>query len=544
MKPAATHDHRYAFPALAVLSLGLAWFWMAHISATDPWYRNTDMNIHNMADALSLNSGFPPGVVDQPAAPTKFLLALDYRIRNALGALPNWTLKRVARSPEPLREIAQLVKVGRVHSQWLVIASILVGAAFIGRVTRRFDLACFTVVLLSGSSGLIFHGLLVRPELLCATFGGLLATHALWSATESRGSAGRSLWLAVAGMFLGLALISKLPAVLYVALAFGWCCFASLPFREDQSAENRPSGAWAIGICLTAAIAALLLLRRISPMEDVLNPAATIRLRIAATTVALAPLVLLAAVRGKFAHFAVGRVMDFALLLAGMLLCFVGWFGLLRAVLPAGAAESYIAKVLTTTVYPEPLLRLFTVAEESHRWREMGRFFLETPVLFPVTTGLAIAIAGLRAMPARIRLLTVLLLLQGLGMVFLLSKRQFLEQYSVFAQIPLLMIWALGFFALECRENDRRGPRPKWPMALAATGATLLVITLPVALVPKYSQFQPDAEVPVRGLTITFLYDHDAHPPAYLTAMKQRYPTREEFAAELNKFLSDPANRY
>ncbi len=50
--------------------------------------------------------------------------------------------------------------------------------------------------------------------------------------------------------------------------------------------------------------------------------------------------------------------------------------------------------------------------------------------------------------------------------------------------------------------------------------------------------------IPVRDLTITFLYDHDAHSAAYLAAMKKHYPTRGEFSAELDKFLRNPANQH
>src|SRR4051812_48938204 len=97
--------HRQLVAGLAFGALLLAWFYLAAISRQDPWYRNTDMNIHNVADALPLNSGQSPAMVDQPAFPTKFLLALDYRVRHYLGFLPVWNLKKFGDSPDPLREI-------------------------------------------------------------------------------------------------------------------------------------------------------------------------------------------------------------------------------------------------------------------------------------------------------------------------------------------------------------------------------------------------------------------------------------------------------
>ena len=543
----ARASHRVIMAALAFVALGLAWTWMWRISAQDPWYRNTDMNIHNLADALSLNSGFGPGVVDQPAAPTKFLLALDYRLRNAVGLLPTWTVKRFARASEPFHELAHLVQVGREHSRLLVILFILISAAFIGHITRRFDLACFTIVLLCGSSGLLFHGLLVRPELLCAAFGGVLALYCGWLATMTPRPAARVGWLTLAGLCAGIALLSKLPALLYLGLVSGWCCIAPLlpvPAGEAPPAPA-PARGWATAICLVTGLATLVLLLKIAPLQNMINPVATARLRGAAVLVALLPLFALSGVRGRLIRYLIDRSTDLAVLLAGVLAAFAGWFVLLRTVLPAAAAADYTAKILNTTVYPDPLLKLFTLPGSSHRLQESLKFYLETPVLFSATTVLALALAFVRVAPLRWRALILLLLAQSLGMVFMMSKRLFLEQYSVFTQVPLLLIWALSLAALHDWWQTRgRPPAPRWPVALATTAAMALVLTVPVSLVPKYAHFQSDAEIPVRDFTITFLYDHDVHPPAYLAAMKQHYPTRAEFAAALNRFLSDPANRH
>ena len=84
---AAAHKsgrHRTIVLALALGALAFAWANMAFISRTAPWYRNTDMNIHNMADALAINSSHSPNTIDQPGLPLKFLLALDFRIRHEI----------------------------------------------------------------------------------------------------------------------------------------------------------------------------------------------------------------------------------------------------------------------------------------------------------------------------------------------------------------------------------------------------------------------------------------------------------------------------
>ncbi|MDP2138461.1 MAG: hypothetical protein Q8J74_11485, partial [Candidatus Didemnitutus sp.] len=118
---------------------------MAFISANDPWYRNTDMNIHNMVDALAINASQSPNTVDQPGLPSKFLLALDYRLRHELGLLPVWNLHQFGASPDPLHEIPALIRIARIHSRILVILLILAAAGLIHVVTRELESACLTV---------------------------------------------------------------------------------------------------------------------------------------------------------------------------------------------------------------------------------------------------------------------------------------------------------------------------------------------------------------------------------------------------------------
>ena len=49
-------SHRFVVSALAALALAIVWCFMFSISSEDPWYRNADMNVHNMVDALAINS--------------------------------------------------------------------------------------------------------------------------------------------------------------------------------------------------------------------------------------------------------------------------------------------------------------------------------------------------------------------------------------------------------------------------------------------------------------------------------------------------------
>ncbi len=538
---------RLLFTVLALLALVYVWASLTHISRTDPWYRNADMNIHNVVDALSLNSGYTLGVVDQPAAPTKFLLALDFRVRNALSDLPVWTAKRFVRSPDPFPDYARLVHVGREHSRSLVFLLILLSAGFVGHVTRRYEAACLTIILLCGSAGLLFHGLLVRPELLCTALGGVLALYAVWLGCRSSSPTGRTGWLLLAGLAVGLALLSKLPALYYCLLLCAWCWLTPLFPSLGDSATSSPriSLGLAIGGGLFAGVGLLGLLSQIHVHADLLDPIALFRLRLAASVVALLPLTGFIAASSRWGRYFVQGILDTAILLAGVLSAFVLWFGLLRLLLPAESAGQYMAKILNTVFFPDILVTLFTKPEESHRLHQFLRFYWETPVLISATALLSAFLLFCRGLPTSTKLLVALLFAQASGMALLLSKRQFLEQYSVFVQVPLLLSWPVALAALQTWWQARTPVREhKWPVVLATGVAILLVLIHPLELRFKYDDYQDDAMVPVRDLTVTFLYDHDAHPAAFIAAMKARHPDRQAFTIELDHYLNDPTHRY
>ncbi|MBI2513687.1 MAG: phospholipid carrier-dependent glycosyltransferase [Opitutae bacterium] len=542
---ATARAHRLVYGSLALVALLLAWLLMWHISSDDPWYRNADMNIHNVADALSLNSGYPLGIVDQPATTTKLLLAFDFRLRNAVGAQPVWTLKRFARSPDPIAELAELVRIGRAHSRTLVVLFTLFAAGFVGQITRRFEIACLAVVLLSGCSGLLFHGLLLRPELLCTIFG-VMAMHCGWLATRTDRSRGRTLWLVLAGACSGLAILSKLPGLIYLFLVFGWCAVAPLlASREARKPSGPPPFGAGVSMILPAiALAVFASLLSLAASGADLHPTAALRLRLLAGLTALLPLLLFVRSPFRFTTYLVDRTLEFAFLLGGLLGACVGWFALLHATLPPPAAASYAAKVLNVVFFPDPLAQLYTQSGSVHRLRELLRFFAESPVLLVATTVFVVALFCFRRADLRLRVFALFFFAQSLGMMWLMSKRQYFNQYSIFVEVPLALTWCFGLAALqEWWQHRSEASERRWPAALVLTAAFILILTMPLKLIPKYRSNQDDAALPVPDLTITFLYDHDVHPAAYLAAMKARYPSRPDFVQALNRFLADPSNR-
>lgn len=542
---AAAHKsgrHRTIVLALALGALAFAWANMAFISRTDPWYRNTDMNIHNMVDALAINSDFAPNPFPQPGVPLKYLLALDFRIRHELGILSAWNMQQFGNSPDPLGEIRHLVGIERVHSRVLVMGLILAAAWLVRTLTQQTDAACLAIILLCGSSGLLFQGLLSRPELLCVAFGNVLALLCTWRGTLSPTNLGRSGWLFLAGLLGGLAMLEKLPGICYVGVCYTWCWLAAW-LGSAQARPEKTAGYWHGAIPATAAAAVLLLLSVMEQFHDDLGPVVLLRLRVAATIIGLLPLVALWPGASRGGVFLRERARELALLGGGALAAFPLSYALLRGVMSEPQASRYMTGVLHFLVNPAPYMKNFLVTDPD-MVREFKLFVQEAPVLFLGALLLSIVLAFARAAPMRLKAFTGLLLVTAMGLALLMSRRHFYAQYSIFPQVPLALIWALSIFGLSLgRRAGESADGPHWTAPLFITAAFLLMLPAWFTTKSVYHSFQYDYTLPVNPLTVTFLYDHDAHIPAYRQIMQEHYGSREKFATNLQKYLADPANR-
>ena len=529
--------------ALALASLFLAGFWMTKISRVDPWYRNTDMNMQNLDDALSINSDVPPRLIDQPGLPLTCLLAIDYRIRHYLGLLPVWNVKKFGDSKDPLREIPVLIRIGRVHSRVLVVLFILSAAWLTYSVSRAIEPACLTVILLSGSSGLLFHGLLTRPELLCVGFGNVLALLFTDRALTARSWFGHHIWLFFAGTFVGLSALEKLPGVCFLPLCYGWCWMAALtPSLATRPGRTRPPY-WSGLLPAAGGGAVLFLFLLLSHYHDALGPVVISRLRLASFLVAVLPLLMLWPKRNRGGLFLLDRGRELALLAGGALFALpLSYLGL-RAVLSAPTASDYLARTLHLLIDPAPLIRI--VAANPNVGQVFAQFIRETPFLFIFVPVVTVGTCCVWPIPQRLKAFMILLLAGALSMTLMLSKRHFSAQYSVFPQVPFLLVLSVGLFALgswwsrQCQVRYR-----PWAMPAIIVVAFAFALTVYPRVYHKYTNYQSDSTLPVSDLTLTFIFDHDTHTQAYLQAMKDHYGTRDQFAETLKYFLADPANRY
>ena len=70
-----------------------------------------------------------------------------------------------------------------------------------------------------------------------------------------------------------------------------------------------------------------------------------------------------------------------------------------------------------------------------------------------------------------------------------------------------------------------------------------MLVTAYWRVAPKYGVYASGTGLPVNQLSVTFLFDHNAHPKEYREIMHERYGARDDFIAALERYLADPNHR-
>ncbi|WP_438479483.1 hypothetical protein [Oleiharenicola lentus] len=531
--------YRRAIFGLAAASLVIAWLAMTHLSRSNPWYNNTEMNLHNTVDALALNSREQPGLVDQPGLPSKFLLALDYRVRHNLGQLPVWNFKTLDRTADPLRELPPLLRIARMHSRGLIILFILTGAALVYSVTREIEAALLATILLSASAGLLFHGLHHKPDLLCAWFGAVLGPFGLWRAAISCKESGRCAWLFFVGMAASLATLAKLPGVCYL-ITVGLSCWLFAVCAPVS--PKKPSFA-IIAVPVICSALLFWLLDQFCTGSEALTSVAALRLRIAAGLIGILPAVELFNFRHRFFVFLVSRIRELVWLGAGAAATALMAYGALSLLMTKPQATEYLARTLQFLSHPDPEMK-YLLAPVLQPATQFLLFVRESPFLFLTATAAMNAMAFYRKGSPQLRVFVFFLWLNAVALAGLLAHRYFLDQFSVFFQVPLLLVATLSLSAFRVWTRESQpGHQNHWITPLVLTGAAVLVVTMYFRLEPKDHHYRTETLPPVDELTKTYLYNHAAHPTRYREIMEKHYATRAEFTEALQRYLKTPGNR-
>ena len=221
------------------------------------YWRNADMDLMVIYNALVLNDGKPQLFFDHTAYLTILSLKVWFQLLHALGLLDGYSLSTIPPASNTAAFDAAMtgaVRAGRVLAWLIATGCVLIFAALVRFIVRDWRIALMATFAFAFSSGIAVHSRILRSELVAAC-PVILALMVLIVVGRSS-SIGRPLWMAVAAGLCVLGLENKVQAILLIGalplllLPFGSAKSASVAFWSN----TRPS--WlATGIAAVAAIA-------------------------------------------------------------------------------------------------------------------------------------------------------------------------------------------------------------------------------------------------------------------------------------------------
>ncbi len=241
------------------------------------YWRNADMDLMIVYNALVLNDGLPQEYFDHPSYFTILSVQYFFRFLHAAGLLDAYSLSHIPSASHVAAFDAAMthaVRAGRLVALMTASASILVFAALMRRMLRDWRIALLATLAFACSGGVAVHARILRSEMIA----GSLVTFALivLIMAARRGTAWRPLLLAIAAALCVLGLENKVHVILVIAalpvlaVAFGERTGTSVAFWRTSP--------WAWAAALAAMLSAALLAWAASPIVaagiDPLNTAA------------------------------------------------------------------------------------------------------------------------------------------------------------------------------------------------------------------------------------------------------------------------------
>src|SRR5258707_4821155 len=223
------------------------------------YWRNADMDLMVIYNALVLNDGKPQLFFDHTAYLTILSLKLWFQLLHALGLLDGYSLSAIPPASNAAAFDAAMtgaVRAGRVLAWLIATGCVLIFASLVRRIVRDWRIALIATFAFAFSGGIAVHSRILRSELVaaCPVFFALLILIAI----GRRAGAARPLAMALASLLCVLGMENKVQAILLIAalplviLPFGTAGSASVAFWRN------PASAWpATAIAaLAAAVAA------------------------------------------------------------------------------------------------------------------------------------------------------------------------------------------------------------------------------------------------------------------------------------------------
>ena len=222
------------------------------------YWRNADMDLVLIYNALALNDGKPQAFFDHPAYLTILSVEFWYRLLHALGLLDAWKLSAIPSAADvPAFDAAMTgaVRAGRLLALLIAAVSVLIFAGLARVILRDWRVALFATLAFALSGGIAVHSRILRTELVAAC--PVIFALMILIAVGRRASIARPLAMAMAAGLCVLGLENKVQAILLI----GVLPMVILPFGSAASPSvafwRHPRSAWpAAALAAAAAIAA------------------------------------------------------------------------------------------------------------------------------------------------------------------------------------------------------------------------------------------------------------------------------------------------
>src|SRR5579863_462829 len=222
------------------------------------WWRNADMDLVMVYNALALNDGKPQLYFDHPGYLTILSVKVWFQLLHGLGLLDGYSLSAIpqASGPEAFdAAMTSAIRAGRVFAFLISIGFVLIFAALMRLIVRDWRVALIATFVFAASGGIAVHSRILRTELLaaCPAIFALM----ILIVVGRRATVARPLWMALAAALCVLGLENKVQVISLV----GALPMLVLPFGGTQGASisfwrYRRSGFSAAIIVIAAAMAA------------------------------------------------------------------------------------------------------------------------------------------------------------------------------------------------------------------------------------------------------------------------------------------------
>ena len=223
------------------------------------YWRNADMDLMVIYNALALNDGKPQHFFDHTGYITILSVKVWFELLHGLGLLNAYSLSTMPPASDLQAFDAAMtsaVRAGRLIA-WLVSTGcVLVFANLVRTIVRDWRLALIATFAFAFSGGLAVHARILRTELMAAC--PVIFALMILIVIGRRASLARPLWMALAAALCVLGLDNKVQAILLIGalplliLPFGGEESASVPFwRNDRRAL------WLAILAFVAAAAAI-----------------------------------------------------------------------------------------------------------------------------------------------------------------------------------------------------------------------------------------------------------------------------------------------